>query len=203
MSDAFPPPPPEQPQPAGQAPQPPPTPWARGPWAAPAAPAGKQRTGLIVTLAVGGALVLAGAVVTLVYALLQSASDSVALPPERSDAPSSTPYAEEEADEEEPEPEYGATEPDAAEDVTITKCTRDSLIGWPHADLKIVNGSGSAAGYVVFVKFVDADGAVVTDGIATTEDLAPGESAKVRAQGLGEVPAGTRCRVEAVQRDPM
>ncbi|MFJ2077482.1 FxLYD domain-containing protein [Streptomyces anulatus] len=205
MSDYFPPPPPEQPQPehpatVGASPP--------SPWAAPAAPPGKQRTGLIVTLAVGGGLVVAGAMVALVYALMDSVSDSIALPPERSDAPYSEPY-DEEPYAEEPyaeEPSYEEpVEPDAAgppaeKDVTVTKCTRDSLIGWPHADLRIVNRSGSPAAYIVSITFVDADGTVVSDGVATTEEVAPGASVEVRAQGSGEVAAGTECRIAEVDR---
>ncbi|MFJ3434746.1 FxLYD domain-containing protein [Streptomyces cyaneofuscatus] len=192
MSDNLPPPPPEQPQPS--------------PWAPPATPPGKQqRTGLIVSLAVGGGLVVAGALVALVYSLLDSVSDSIALPPARSDAPYSDPYGEEPYDEQpvEEEPEPVVSGPAAERDVTITKCARDSLIGWQHADLTIVNGSRSPAGYVVFVEFLDAKGAVLTDGIATTDDLAPGASVKVKAQGVGEVPTGTTCRVKQVTRDPM
>lgn len=193
MSDNLPPPPPEQPQPSPS------------PWAPPAAPPGKQqRTGLIVSLAVGGALVVAGALVALVHSLMDSVSDSIALPPARSDAPYSDPYGEEPYEEdavEEPEPEPVASGPAAEGDVTITKCARDSLIGWQHADLTIVNGSGSPAGYVVFVEFLDAKGSVLTDGIATTDDLAPGASVKVKAQGVGEVPTGTTCRVKQVTRD--
>ncbi|MFH8689372.1 FxLYD domain-containing protein [Streptomyces anulatus] len=200
MSDYFPPPPPEQPQPEHPAPvgaSPP------SPWAAPAAPPGKQRTGLIVTLAVGGGLVVAGAMVALVYSLMDSVSDSIALPPERSDAPYSEPYDEEPYAE---EPSYEEpVEPDAAgppaeKDVTVTKCTRDSLIGWPHADLRIVNGSASPAAYIVSITFVDADGTVVSDGVATTEEVAPGASVEVRAQGSGEVAAGTKCRIAEVDR---
>lgn len=195
MSDYFPPPPPEQPQPEHRAPagaSPP------SPWAAPAAPPGKQRTGLIVTLAVGGGLVVAGAMAALVYSLMDSVSDSIALPPERSDAPYSEPYEEEPYEEEPVEPV--APGPPAEGDVTITKCTRDSLISWPHADLRIVNRSGSPAAYIVSITFVDADGAVVSDGIATTEEVAPGASVKVRAQGSGEAAAGTKCRIAEVDR---
>ena len=34
------------------------------------------------------------------------------------------------------------------------------------------------------------------------DDLAPGASVKAEAQGLGEVPAGTTCRIDRVERDP-
>ncbi|WP_406149549.1 hypothetical protein [Streptomyces anulatus] len=200
MSDYFPPPPPEQPQPEHPAPvgAPPPSPWA-----APAAQPGRQRTGLIVTLAVGGGLVVAGAMVALVYSLMDSVSDSIALPPERSDAPYSEPYDEEPYAE---EPSYEepvepvAPGPPAEGDVTITKCARDSLISWPHADLRIMNRSGSPAAYIVSITFVAADGTVVSDGVATTEEVAPGASVEVRAQGSGEVAAGTKCRIAEVDR---
>lgn len=199
MSDYFPPPPPEQPQPEHRAPagaSPP------SPWAAPASPPGKRRTGLIVTLAVGGGLVVAGAMLALVYTLMDSVAHSIALPPERSDAPYSEPYDEEPYGEEPYEEplEPAAPGPAAEGDVTITTCTRDSLIGWPHADLKIVNRSGSPAAYIVSITFVDADGAVVSDGIATTEEVAPGASVKVRAQGSGEVAASTKCLIGDVDR---
>lgn len=200
MSDYFPPPPPEQPQPEHRLPV---GAAAPSPWAAPAPPPGQRRTGLIVTLAVGGGLVVAGATVALVYALMESVSDSIALPPERSDAPYSQPYGEEPYAEEplhEETVEPVAPGPPAEGDVTVTMCTRDSLIGWPHADLKIVNNSGAPAAYIVSITFVDGDGSVVSDGIATTEEVAPGASVKVRAQGSGEVAAGTKCRIAEVDR---
>ncbi|MFB8216287.1 hypothetical protein [Streptomyces anulatus] len=203
MSDYFPPPPPEQPQPEHPAPvgAPPPSPWA-----APAAPPGKQRTGLIVTLAVGGGLVVAGAMVALVYSVMDSVQDSIALPP-RSEAPYSEPY-EEEPYEEDPyaeEPyaeEPGATGPDAKKDVTITACTRDPQIGWQSAKVKVVNDSSTTASYTVMMEFLDKDGAKVAEGGASVLDLEPGGSAVKKAQGLGEVPPGTTCRISEVWRTP-
>lgn len=170
------------------------------PWAAPAEPPRKQRTGLIVALAVGGGLIVAGGVAALVVWTMSSVRDSVALEPERSDAPYSAPYGEEPYEEETVEP---SPEPAPQGDVSVTTCSRDSLIGWPHADLKIVNRTGSPAVYIVTVTFVDGDGAEVADGIAATEELAPGDSAEVRAQGTGEAPAGTKCRMGEVERHPL
>lgn len=199
MSAIFPAPPPEQPQPEQSAPEGA-FPMPPSPWAAPAEPPHKQRTGLIVTLAVGGGLIVAGGVVALVFWLMSSVRDSIALPPERSDAPYAAPYEEEPYEEEPVEP---SPEPAPQGDVSVTKCSRDSLIGWPHADLKIVNRTGSPAAYIVNVTFVDGDGAEVTDGVATTEEVAPGGSAEVRAQGSGEVPPGTKCRIGEVERHPL
>ncbi|MEU0097971.1 hypothetical protein [Streptomyces sp. NPDC006267] len=195
MSENFPPPPPEQPQPRPQQPDP----WAAGPvpspWAAPAAPPRKQRTGLVVTLSVGGALVLAGAVVALVYSLLHSVSDSIALPPERTDAP----Y---DAGPVEPAPKPTATEPDVAQDVTITACTRDPAIGWQSADVTVVNGSAAAADYVISVEFLDKNGVKVSEGVTGILGLGPGRTAEKKVQGLGEVPRGTTCRIDDLSRTP-
>ncbi|MET8731052.1 hypothetical protein ABZV81_28300 [Streptomyces parvus] len=194
MSDNFPPPPPEQPQPehlppAGAPPERP------SPWAAPPGPPRKQHTGLIVTLAVGGGLVVAGAVVALVYSAMSSVEDSIALPP-RSEAPYSEPY------EEDPAPEPTATEPDVKKDVTIIGCTRDPSIGWQSAKVKVVNGSSTTASYTIMMEFLDEDGVKVAEGGAGVVALEPGESAVRKAQGVGEVPRGTTCRISDIWRTP-
>lgn len=195
MSDNFPPPPPEQPQPEPERPVPV-APVQPSPWAAPAAPPGKQRTGLIVTLAVGGGLIVAGAVVALVYAAMSSVQDSIALP-SRSETPYSEPY------EEEPYAEGpSATEPDAKKDVTITACTRDPQIGWQSAKVKVVNGSSTTASYTIMMEFLDEDGVKVAEGGAGVVDLEPGGSVVKKAQGVGEVPPGTTCRISDVWRTP-
>ncbi|WP_307781672.1 MULTISPECIES: hypothetical protein [unclassified Streptomyces] len=158
------------------------------------------------TLAVGGGLIVAGAVVALVHAAMSSVEDSIALPP-RSEAPYSEPY-EEEPYEEDPyaeEPyaeEPTATEPDAKKDVTITACTRDPQIGWQSAKVKVVNGSSTTASYTIMMEFLDEDGVKVAEGGAGVVDLEPGGSAVKKAQGLGEVPPGTTCRISDVWRTP-
>ncbi len=197
MSDNFPPPPPEQPQPehlspAGAPPERP------SPWAAPPGPPRKQHTGLIVTLAVGGGLVVAGAVVALVYSAMSSVEDSIALPP-RSEAPYSEPYEEDPA---EAAPEPTATEPDVKKDVTITACTRDPQIGWQSAKVKVVNGSSTTASYHIGVEFLDKDGTKVADGVTGVLDLGPGKSVVEEVHGLGEVPQGTTCRLVDLTRMP-
>ncbi|MGW9188247.1 hypothetical protein [Streptomyces rubiginosohelvolus] len=158
------------------------------------------------TLAVGGGLIVAGAVVALVHAAMSSVQDSIALPP-RSEAPYSEPYEgdpyEEEPYEEDPyAEESGATEPDARKDVTITACTRDPQIGWQSAKVKVVNGSSTTASYTIMMEFLDEDGAKVAEGGAGVVDLEPGGSAVKKAQGLGEVPPGTTCRISDVWRTP-
>ncbi|MBK3557844.1 hypothetical protein JHN55_15165 [Streptomyces sp. MBT56] len=195
MSDNFPPPPPEQPQPEYRVPAQP------SPWAAPPGPPQKQRTGLIVTLAVGGGLIVAGAVVALVHTAMSSVEDSIALPP-RSEAPYSEPYEEEPYEEEPYAEEPSAAEPDAKEDVTIISCTRDPQIGWQSAKVKVVNGTSTTASYTIMMEFLDKEGVQVAEGGAGVVDLEPGGSAVKKAQGVGEVPRGTTCRISDVWRTP-
>ncbi len=145
----------------------------------------------MVTLVVGGGLVVAGALAALVYALL----DSVALPPERTDVPYDAAPVE-------PAPEPTASEPDVKEDVTITACTRDPQIGWQSAEVKVVNGSSGVASYHIGVEFLDKDGVRVADSVTGVVDLAPGRSAVKKVQGLGEVPRGTTCRLRDLTRMP-
>ncbi|MFF5770879.1 hypothetical protein ACFY8V_07890 [Streptomyces californicus] len=201
MSDTFPPPPPEQPQPQPEpqfrpAEQP-------SPWAAPAEPPRKQRTGLIVTLVAVGGLVVAGGTVALVVSTMSAVQDSIALPP-RSDAPYSAPYEDETYDEEpvEPTPEATVTESDMKKDVTIIACTRDPRIGWQSAKVKVVNGSSTTADYTIMMEFLDKEGVKVADGGAGVIALEPGGSVVKTAQGLGEVPRGTTCRISDIWRTP-
>ncbi|WP_262388223.1 hypothetical protein [Streptomyces parvus] len=155
------------------------------------------------TLAVGGGLVVAGAVVALVYSAMNSVEDSIALPP-RSEAPYSEPYEEEpyEEDPAETAPEPTATEPDVKKDVTITACTRDPQIGWQSAKVKVVNGSSTTASYHIGVEFLDKDGTKVADGVTGVLDLGPGKSVVEEIHGLGEVPQGTTCRLVDLTRMP-
>ncbi|WP_241193018.1 hypothetical protein [Streptomyces sp. ADI98-10] len=160
------------------------------------------------TLSVVGGLVVTGATVALVHALVQKTSETIARAEDRAasrygdttgpEDPEGWEEFEELEDSEEPE----ADEPAAETDATITTCTRDSLVNWMSADVKIVNGTDSTASYLVFVSFVDRDGEVVTEGLGATEDaVAPGATATVTAGGIGEVPAGTKCRIDRVVRE--
>ncbi len=63
-----------------------------------------------------------------------------------------------------------------------------------------MNRTEGPAAYIVTVSFVDGDGEEVDDGIATTEEIAPGDAVTVRALGSGEVAPGTKCRTGEVER---
>ncbi|MER5983522.1 hypothetical protein [Streptomyces sp. NPDC001787] len=142
------------------------------------------------------------AVATLVYtAMDRAAPESLKRPISSSAEPGGTPSAEA-LTEEEPSAEPTETGTAARADISVARCARDSVIGWPEADVKVVNGSGSTADYIVFVEFVDKDGTQVSEGVTTVTGLAPGKSAKSKVQGLGEVPRGTKCRIAEVERTP-
>ncbi|MGW8887051.1 FxLYD domain-containing protein [Streptomyces sp. NPDC055749] len=189
MSDSFPPPP--QPHPQQQ------PPWATPPgWGGPQPPR-KSSTGLIVGLSVGGAVLVLGLVGTLLYFMGNAVTNSA----ERRTTPSAEAMPRQEASATPtPTPTPTGTAPE--EDVRITGCTVDSVIAWPHAQVAVVNGSGAAADYVVTVEFVDGDGARVAEGIVGVVGLAPGQTAKKKAQGTGEVPGDTKCRITEVYRTP-
>ncbi|MFC9242829.1 hypothetical protein ACFT7S_01935 [Streptomyces sp. NPDC057136] len=187
MSHSFPPPPPPH-QPQQQ------QPWVTPPgWGKP--PPRKSSTGLAVGLSVGGAVFVLALLGTFLYFLGQVVTES--------EGPRTTPSAEA-LPSQEPTvtPSPTPTGTDAEDDVRIAGCAVDSLTSWPSARMEIVNGSGAAADYVVTVEFVDGDGARVADGIVGVVGLAPGKTAKKKAQGLGEAPRDTKCRISDVHRTP-
>ncbi|GFN00016.1 hypothetical protein [Streptomyces fulvorobeus] len=187
MSDNFPP-PPSPPHRHQQPPWPAPPGWDGGP------PPRKSGAGLVVALSVGGGVLTLALLGTLLYFAGQAVMGS---------SPGPGPYSSGEAlpgQEPVPPPSPAPTGTEAEEDVRISACTVDSLTAWPAAGMEIVNGSGSAADYVVTVEFVDQDGTRVADGIVGVLGLAPGQSAKKKAQGLEVAPGDVKCRITEVLR---
>jgi hypothetical protein len=192
--------------------QPPPPPGRQQPgpgWGGPPQPPHKSRTGLIVGLTIGGAvLVLLVLGVIGVMAVSDDSSkdsDSVARSPaaERSGVPTSgaptddapgAPAAEESAAEE------PAEESGAEGDVKITGCAVDSLTTWASAELTITNRTAKKADYIVNVEFVDASGKRLGEALAAVNGLAPGQEANETAQGLDTITGRMSCKVTDVTR---
>ncbi|MEU3437284.1 hypothetical protein [Streptomyces sp. NPDC006863] len=65
-----------------------------------------------------------------------------------------------------------------------------------------MNGSSTTSSYTIMLEFLDAEGVKVAEGGAGVVALEPGGSAVRKAQGLGEVPQGTTCRISDVWRTP-
>ncbi|MET8325658.1 FxLYD domain-containing protein [Streptomyces sp. NPDC005181] len=84
----------------------------------------------------------------------------------------------------------------------LTKCVVDSLTTWPAADVEIVNHSDSKANCIVSVEFVDGSGTRLGEGMAATSNLAVGQKAREKAQGLVKVPGKVTCKVSKVTRFP-
>ncbi|MFB7220836.1 FxLYD domain-containing protein [Streptomyces sp. NPDC056227] len=193
-----PPPPGQQPPPWGQQAQQPP-PWGQQPpypqwqqpgpgWGGPPRPPKSSNTALIVTLSVLGGLIVMGGIGAVAVVGLSSRPAPRKLPV--AEAPPSGETAK--ADPKE--------EPAAEADVKLSGCKVDPLTTWPSVNVEIVNGTEETANYVVNVEFVDGDGTRVAEGLAVASDLASGQRAKAKAQGLGKSPAGTKCKVTKVTR---
>ncbi|MFI6862274.1 hypothetical protein ACIBKZ_20630 [Streptomyces sp. NPDC050421] len=198
MSYGYPPPQPGRPEPESQEPwQYPPQP---GPgWGSPMPPPKKTNVGLIVGVGCGG-LLLALVIVGAIVALVSSGDDGNDRPESGrpvADAPSVAASASAPATE-----KATAGPEDAERDVTITACTVDSLTTWAHADVEILNHGSDTATYIIRMEFVDPSGTRLADGLAVTSNLAPGQKAKEKAQGVGETKGKVSCRVTEVMRQP-
>ncbi|MFI9625437.1 FxLYD domain-containing protein [Streptomyces sp. NPDC052042] len=201
---------PPQQQPYQQQPYPP------GPgWGAPVPPPKQRRTGLIVTLCVLGGLVLLGGCGALVVSVAgigavhegSSSGESSEAEAPGKDAPAKEDASGEKPAEEKPAgKDNGAKEDgakaDAAADVKLSTCEVDELTKWPSVNVEIVNRGDVKSNYIVTVEFVDGSGTRVAEGMAAANNLAPGQKSMQKAQGLGESPADTKCKVTNVTRYP-
>ncbi|MDK0519268.1 hypothetical protein [Streptomyces sp. ML-6] len=172
-------------------------------------PPKKSRTGLIVTLSVVGgtaALLALGVLIAVLGSDDSPSGDSKRPVAEASDG--RTPAKEGEGTPAPDDASDASAEPPAREgtdgtgDVRITRCAIDSLTEWPDADVEIVNRSEDQASYIVSVEFVDGEGTRRASGLAAATDLAAGQKAVEKAQGLGKVPGRMTCRVSKVTRLP-
>lgn len=202
MSNGYP--PPQQPGPPQQNPQ-----WGQQPpgqyppqsgpgWGGPAPmppPKKSSKAGLFAVLGCSGVLVLAivGGVVAIASSgggSSDDASGSSSVTPSAA-APSKAPTKK------------TAPKPAGAEgDVTITACEVNSSTTWPAADVEIVNHSSSEANYIVSVEFLDASGTRLGEGMAATNNLAPGAKARAKAQALSDTSGKVTCKVSKVTRYP-
>ncbi len=88
----------------------------------------------------------------------------------------------------------------AKKDVTITACTADPGGGHPTASGKILNHSSKASLYTIHVKFTDASGNGVGDGIATVAKVDPGTTANWHATGTLNAKGKVHCSLSSVTR---
>ncbi|MEL5955836.1 FxLYD domain-containing protein [Streptomyces sp. CLV115] len=199
---SYPPQPGQQPQQWQQPGQYPPQP---GPgWGAPMPPK-KSKTGLIVTLSVIGGLVLlggCGAVVVGLASVGTTTENSATGHSPAAKEPGKGVPAEAEKPAEKKKPAEKPEDKGPEGDVKITGCEVNSSTTWPAADVEIVNHSDEKANYIVSVEFVNAKGDRLGEGMAATNNLAPGQKSVTKAQGLDATSGKVTCKVTDVSRYP-
>ncbi|WP_329592161.1 FxLYD domain-containing protein [Streptomyces sp. NBC_01362] len=203
---SYPPQPGQQPQQWQQ--QPGQYPPQQGPgWGAPMPPPKKSKTGLIVTLSVIGGLVVlggCGAVVAGIASVGSTTENSATGHSPAAEAPKGGPSeadkAEEPAEKKKPAEKPADKGPEG--DVKITSCKVNGSTTWPAAEVEIVNHSDEKANYIVSVEFVNAKGDRLGEGMAATNNLAPGQRSTQTAQGLDATSGKVECKVTDVSRYP-
>jgi len=88
----------------------------------------------------------------------------------------------------------------AAKDVTVTACTADPSGGKPVAGGEIHNTSSEASTYVIHVKFTDAAGNGVGDGVATVAKVDAKGTATWKATGTQSARGPLTCPLASVTR---
>ncbi|MEU6941428.1 FxLYD domain-containing protein [Streptomyces rubiginosohelvolus] len=85
-------------------------------------------------------------------------------------------------------------------DVKVTGCEVDSTPTWARADLTITNRSSKKSNYLISIEFVDKTGTRIGEAVAATSNLAPGQSAQGKAQGLDQITGAITCKITDVTR---
>jgi hypothetical protein len=88
----------------------------------------------------------------------------------------------------------------AKKDVTVSACTASPTGGHPTATGKILNHSSKASLYTIHVKFTDASGNGVGDGVAAVARVEPDKSANWSATGTLDTKGKLTCSLSSVTR---
>jgi hypothetical protein len=89
----------------------------------------------------------------------------------------------------------------ARKDVTITACTPSPSGAHPTASGRIVNHSSKSSLYTIHVKFTDASGNSVGDGLAAVAKVDPGTTANWHATGSLAAKGKLKCSLASVTRN--
>jgi hypothetical protein len=89
----------------------------------------------------------------------------------------------------------------AAKDVTITACTPSPTGGHPSAKGTIMNHSSKSSVYTIHVKFTDAAGNGVGDGLAAVAKVDAGSTANWHADGSLNAKGPLKCTLSSVTRN--
>ena len=88
----------------------------------------------------------------------------------------------------------------AAGDVTVQSCSADPAGGKPTASGTIVNHSSKSSNYVIRLKFTDAQGNQVSEGVNAVRSVKPAANAVWKLLGSRGVKGPVTCNVSGVNR---
>jgi hypothetical protein len=92
------------------------------------------------------------------------------------------------------------TSDDAKDDVTVGTCEADQGGGDPSASGQIVNDSSKTSNYVIRLRFNDAQGNGVSEGVAAVDDVEAGATAEWELTGTRSAEGPLTCEVTDVSR---
>jgi hypothetical protein len=88
----------------------------------------------------------------------------------------------------------------AKKDVTITSCTASPSGGHPKVTGTILNHSSKKSFYAIHVKFKDASGNGVGDGVASVASVDSKKTANWHATGTVDAKGALKCELSSVTR---
>jgi hypothetical protein len=92
------------------------------------------------------------------------------------------------------------TSDDAKDDVSVATCEADPGGGDPTASGQIVNDSSKTSNYVVRLRFNDAQGNGVSEGVAAVDDVEAGATARWELTGTRSAEGPLTCELTDVSR---
>jgi hypothetical protein len=88
----------------------------------------------------------------------------------------------------------------AKDDVTVQACSADPGGDKPSATGQVVNNTSKSSNYSIRMKFLDAQGNQVSEGVDVVNDVEPGETATWKLGGTRDARGPVRCEVTGVSR---
>lgn len=95
----------------------------------------------------------------------------------------------------------GRNTKDARKDVSVRSCKADPKGGKPTASGVILNNSSETSNYVIKLKFNDASGNKVSEGVAPVKDVESKKTAKWELTGGRSAKGELKCVVTGVSRN--
>ena len=88
----------------------------------------------------------------------------------------------------------------AEKDVSVQACSADPAGGRPTAKGQIVNHSSHASNYVIRLKFTDAQGNELSEGVSAVKDVEAGATSQWDLTGVRDAKGPVKCEMTDVSR---